>query len=186
MTYLSSLISNVINIISILGNAAISVYAVHIIKTNSSILYDFDVSANCKTIYTYNMIYTGLSGLYVIFMSLKLLCNICNTGSNIHWKSSSLILMCGVSMWGYKLYTKVNTPNYCNGIYDNHYLELRNLMEYQLLSFAIIQGVFIMGKILICMIKRSDAKAKKTDSLKLETSTSGSTSRSTSGGIFTM
>lgn len=173
MSYLSYIIANVVNIISIIGNAVITGYAIDIVKNNTSILSNLHISTSCKEVYTYNMVYSGLSGLYVLAMSSKLLCSICNTRSNVHWKGSFIILMSGVSLWGYKLYNKVNTPNYCNGIYDNDYLELRNLMEYQLLSFVIIHGLFVVSKILICMIQRCDANAKKTESLKLETSTSG-------------
>ena len=173
MSYLSYIIANVINVLSILGNGIICCYAIDKVKSNHSILYDLNVSSSCKTIYSYNIAYTVLSGLYVLLMSSKLVCSICNTRSTVHWKGSYIIVMSGVSLWGYRLYNKVNEPDYCDGIYDNRYLELRNLMEYQLLSFVIIHGLFVVGKILICMLRRCDAKAKKTESLKLKTSSSG-------------
>ena len=173
MSYLSYIIANVVNIISIVGNAVITGYAVHVIQNNTGILSNLHISTSCKEVYTYNMVYSGLSGLYVLVMGSKLLCNICNTRTNVHWKGSFIILMSGVSVWGYKLYNKVNTPNYCDGIYNNDYLELYNLLKYQLLSFISIHGLFVVGKMLICMTRRGDSKVKKTDSLKLKTSTSG-------------
>lgn len=170
MSYLSYIIANVVNIVSIIGNAAITGYAVHIIKNNTGILSNLHIPTACKEIYTYNMVYCGLSGLYVLFMGTKLLCNICNP--RVHWKGSFIILMTGVNVWGYKLYKKANQIDYCSGIYKSDYIDLYNLMKYQLLSYCIVNGLFIVGQFFVCMTKRNDKSLKKTDNVNLKASSS--------------
>ena len=163
MTCLRYIITNFINIATAVVNLAICSYSINIVKKNHSIVYDLDVSANCKKVYFFNISYMILAGLFVLTTLPRYICNFCRTRPTLVWNSSDwfiLSLIFGVSWWGYTYYPKLNDVTFCDGIFKTEYSGVRSLVGLQLLSAVISIGLYLVGYVMILILKRCDASSK--------------------------
>ena len=74
MTYNTYIITNLTNVIALFLNILICSFGIDIIQHNHNykLLYDLDISISCKKIFFYNIIYTGLTGIFILMMGLSL------------------------------------------------------------------------------------------------------------------
>ena len=164
MTCFQYIITNFINIVTSLLNTALCGYSIDILSKNKHILSNFDVTTNCKKIYSFNVTYTVLSGLFVLATLPRNICNLLKTRPTLVWNISDwliLSLIFGVSWWGYELHLKLTDQTYCNGAFHNEYKELGTLVDFQLLNTLISIGLYILGVLLIFIMKRCNTTSVK-------------------------
>ena len=161
MGFLSYCITNFVNVVTAVINLTICSYSVDVISNNKNILYDLDVSANCKKVFFYNMSYCVLSGLFVLIMFPKYVCNLCKTRPTLIWSCGDwflITLMVGTSVWGYTFYEKLPLDTYCNNIFKSQYSAVAQLVGYQLLSLCLTMGLYVLGHLMICISKKCEVK----------------------------
>ena len=161
MTFNTYVITNITNIIVLFCNLLICSFGIDIIQQNHNykLLYDLDVSFSCKKIFFYNIIYTGISGIFVLFMIPRLIYNIFTTNPRIKWYSGNwflLLLMLGLHIWIYTDFKQFKNSDkiYCNNIYLEKYKDLYQLMQYQIYCFMMITGLYLLCSIIVIILKK--------------------------------
>lgn len=162
MTYNTNIIATLINIFALFLNILICSFSIDVIQHNHNymLLYDLNIPIRCKKIFFYNLIYTGLTCIFILMMGPRLIYNICTSSYRIKWYSGNwflLLLMLGLHIWIYSdfIQIKYNLDNiYCNNIYKEKYKELLQLFMYQIYCYLMITGIYIFGNTIICILKK--------------------------------
>lgn len=157
MTLSKYILINISNLSFFLLNCIIIFYSATTIKNESIILKDFNISANCKKLYFYNIAYLSLFSLYLIIITPRTIWNLFSIRPKLLWKFGDWILISLFSILTIFTYniTSKNT-SYCNNIYNEKYKDIKNLAKYQMLSVIGLFFIYAITIIILYGIKRCE------------------------------
>ena len=157
MTLSKYILVNISNLSFYLLNIAIICYSGITIKEESSIVKDFDISADCKKLYFYTVGYLSLFGVYIVVITPRTIWNIFSPNPKLLWRLGDWILLflfASLTTATYSVTKKDST--YCNNIYNEKYIQIKNLAKYQMLSFIGLLFIYAITVIILYGIKRCE------------------------------
>ena len=157
MTLSNYLLVNISNLSFYLLNIIIICYSAITIKDDSNILKDIDISFYCKKLYFYNIAYLVLFSIYLIVITPRTIWNLFSPSPKLSWRFGDWFLMFllgTLTVFSYTLITKDST--YCNNIYNEKYVEIKNLIKSQILSVIGLLFIYITTVVILYGIKKCE------------------------------